>query len=227
MSTSPKTVVITGASGVVGGRALAHLLAREDVGRVIALGRRALAIEHGKLASRVVDLQRAEAMAAETPGDVHAAICCLGTTLAQAGSKEAFRAVDLDAVVAFGEAARARGARRFVVVSSVGADARASSFYMRIKGEAEEALGRLGFGELVVVRPSLLDDEGARAESRLGERVALPLARALFAVVGRTNRYAPIRVDAVGKALARLALEGGEGPSVRVVQGAELHALGA
>lgn len=221
-----KTVVITGASGVVGARALAHLLARDDVGRVVALGRRPLALSHDKLDSRVVDLQSAAAMAGEIPDGVAVALCCLGTTMKQAGSEEAFRAVDKDAVVAFGEAARCRGAARFVLVSSVGADARSRSFYMKTKGEAEEALGRLGFAELIVVRPSFLDDQGARSDHRLGERLGLPVARAFFAIVGKTSRYAPITADAVGKALSRLAFDETKA-RVRAVEGAELHALGS
>lgn len=221
-----KTVVITGASGVVGARALAHLLTHDDVGRVVALGRRPLALSHDKLTSRVVDLQSAAAMADEIPDGVAVALCCLGTTMKQAGSEDAFRAVDKDAVVAFGEAARCRGAARFVLVSSIGADARSRSFYMKTKGEAEEALGRLGFAELIVVRPSFLDDQGARADHRLGERLGLPVARAFFAVVGKTSRYAPITADAVGKALSRLAFDEMKA-GVRAVEGAELHALGS
>lgn len=220
-----KTVVIAGASGVVGSRALHHLLARDDVGRVVALGRRALPARHEKLASAVVDLRSAEETAREVPGDVAVAVCCLGTTMKQAGSKEAFRAVDRDAVVAFGEAALRRGARRCLLVSSIGADARSRNFYLKTKGEAEEALARLGFPQLTVLRPSFIDDQGARAERRAGEKIALPLARALFAVVGRTGKYAPIAADVIARALVRLAFDVTE-EKVRVVESDRLHALG-
>lgn len=221
-----KTVVIAGASGVVGARALQGFLSRDDVGRVVALGRRVLPVQHDKLTSKVADLSSAAAMKEEIPSGVEIAACCLGTTMKQAGSKEAFRAVDKDAVVAFGEAARARGARRFLLVSSMGADARASSFYMKTKGEAEEALAALGYPHLIVLRPSFIDDRGARGEARLGERLTLPLARAVFGVVGKTHRYAPIDADVVAGALVRLAFE--EGPKgTRVVSSDELHHLGA
>ncbi len=221
-----KTAVIVGASGVVGSRVLEHLLARVDVGRVVALGRRALAASHEKLASKVVDLQSPSAMANEMPDDVAVAICCLGTTMKQAGSKEAFRAVDFDAVVAFGRAALQKGARRFVLVSSVGASARSVSFYSKTKGEAEEALAGLGFEQLTVLRPSLIDDGGTRNDHRLGERVALPVARAFFGVFGKTSRYAPISADVIAKAMVRLAFDDTT-ERVRFVESDALHGLGS
>lgn len=220
-----KTALIAGASGVVGARVLSHLLAREDVGRVVALGRRALPVQHEKLVSKVVDLQSPASMEPEIPDGVAIAVCCLGTTMKQAGSKEAFRAVDRDAVVAFGEAALRKGARRFLVVSSVGADARSGSFYMKTKGEAEDALAALGFAQLTVLRPSLIDDGGTRADRRFGERLALPLARAVFSVLGKTSRHAPISADVIARAMVRLAFDDTTERS-RVVQSEELHRLG-
>jgi uncharacterized protein YbjT (DUF2867 family) len=221
---SMKTVVIAGASGVVGARALQHLLARDDVARVVALGRRALPLAHDKLVSKVVDLQSAAAMAAEIPEGVAVALCCLGTTMKQAGSNEAFRAVDHDAVVAFAEAALRRGAQRFVVVSALGASPRARTFYARTKGEAEEALARLGYRQLTVLRPSLLDDQGARTEVRRLEHLGVVLSRAVFSIAGRTRRYAPIPADTVARAMVRLAFDE-TAERVRTVESDQLHVL--
>lgn len=220
-----KTVVITGASGVVGSRVLHHLLAREDVGRVIALGRRGLSVEHERVVSKVVDLGSREAMAGEIPEEVSVAICCLGTTMKQAGSKQAFRAVDHDAVVRFGEAALAKGVQRFVVVSSVGADARSRNFYLRTKGEMERALERLGYPQLTVLRPSFIDDQGARSEYRPAERLLLPVTRAVFGVLGQTRRHAPITADTIAKALVRLTFDE-TSERIRALESDELHALG-
>jgi uncharacterized protein YbjT (DUF2867 family) len=219
------SVVIAGASGVVGARVLHHLLRREDVGRVIAVGRRILPLQHEKLVSKVVDLQNATAVAAEIPQGTVVAFCCLGTTMKLAGSKEAFRAVDHDAVLAFGRAALERGAKRFLLVSAVGARANSANFYQRTKGEAEEALARLGYAQLTILRPSLIDDEGARRDYRAGERLLLPLARVVFAVVGRTRRYAPISADVIAKAMVRLAFDNTP-DRARSVESDELHRLG-
>jgi uncharacterized protein YbjT (DUF2867 family) len=218
-------VVIAGASGVVGRRALHHLLVSDDVGGVVALGRRTLPTQHDKLVSRVVDLRNKTATAAEIADGTAVAICCLGTTLKTAGSKEAFRAVDHDAVVTFAEAAREKGAQRFVLVSAVGANPRARNFYLRTKGETEEALARLDFAQLTVLRPSFIDDQGARKEYRPLERVTLPIARAVFALIGTSRRYAPVSADTIGKAVVRLAFDDTL-ERVRVVESEALHAIG-
>jgi len=223
--TDRKNVVIAGASGVVGARALHHLLASDNVTRVVAVGRRLLTLQHEKLVSRMVDLGSKAAITSAIPDANAVAICCLGTTLKRAGSQEAFRAVDYGAVVAFAEAARVKEAQRFVVVSSLGANPRAGNFYLRTKGESEEALARLGYPQLTVLRPSFIDDEGARDEDRPLERLALPIARCVFSIVGRTSRYAPVSADVIGKAIVRLAFDNAT-ERVRIVESAALHALG-
>jgi uncharacterized protein YbjT (DUF2867 family) len=219
------TVAIIGGSGVVGSRTIQHLLARDDVARVIAIGRRPAPVEHERLVSRVADLQSRTAIAAELPDILGVAISCIGTTMKKAGSKAAFRAVDHDAVLAFGEAARGKAARRFLLVSGLGANPRSSNFYLRTKGAVEDRLAKLGFSQLTIVRPSLIDDEGTRPEQRLGERLALPLSRAVFSLVGKTHRYAPIRADVIARALVRLAFDDTT-ERVRIVESDRLHEIG-
>jgi len=213
-----------GASGVVGSRAVHHLLGRDEVARLVSLGRRPAPLQHQKLVSRVVDLQSSAGMAAELPDDLGVAVSCLGTTMKKAGSRAAFRAIDHDAVLAFGEAARGKGARRFLLVSAPGANARSGNFYLQTKGQTEDALAQLGFSQLTILRPSLIDDQGARSEQRLGERLALPLSRALFSLIGATHRYAPISADAIARALVQLAFDETR-ERVRIVESDRLHEL--
>jgi uncharacterized protein YbjT (DUF2867 family) len=111
------SVAIAGASGLVGGLVVLHLLRRDDVNRVVAVGRRRLPIEHDRLVSHVVDLAKEAEVASALPA-ISVAFCCLGSTIKQAGSREAFRAIDHDAVVTFAKAARARSVRRFQPTSS-------------------------------------------------------------------------------------------------------------
>ena len=219
------TVMIAGASGVVGRSCVRQLLERNDVERVVALGRRLLPLQSDRLVSKVVDLGSVSAIGAEIPLGAAVALCCLGTTMKQAGSKEAFRAVDKDAALAFGRAALNRGVRRFVLISAIGADPESRNFYLKTKGETEQGLAAYGFPQLTILRPSFIDDQGTRSEWRVAERLALPIARVIFSVVGKNSRYAPITADALGRAMVRLAFD--ETPEkIRVVQGAELHAAG-
>ena len=220
-----QTIVIAGASGVVGQRTLHHLLVSSEVQRVVAIGRRPLTIQNAKLSSEIVDLGDQADIAAHIPGGVSVAICALGTTIKQAGSQPAFRAIDHDAVLNFAEAAKEKGAQRFILVSSVGAKADSSNFYLRTKGEAEADLAKLGFVNLTILRPSLIEPQGARPEHRPGESLALPIAKFLFSILGKHSRYAPITADALGRAITRLAFDQ-TAEHVRILEGQALHEVG-
>src|SRR5215469_8904133 len=135
---SPKVALLAGASGLTGGYVLDALLEAPDFARVIAVTRRPLVREHARLANRIVQFDRMEMQMQGVACDV--ALCCLGTTIARAGSQDNFREVDVEYVLAFARTALAAKAQRFVVVSSAGADARSANFYLRTKGEMEEAL---------------------------------------------------------------------------------------
>ena len=150
--------------------------------------------------------------------------CCLGTTIKQAGSQAAFRAVDFDAVLAFAGAARAAGVQRFGVVSSLGANPRATAFYNRVKGEMEAAVGALGFASVVIARPSLLaGDRAALGQpTRTGERLALLLSTPVAALIPKSVR--PIAARTVARGM--LAAMRQQRPGVRIVESGELQQLG-
>jgi len=138
-------------------------------------------------------------------------ICCLGTTIRQAGSQAAFRAVDHDLIVAAAHGARQGGTAHMIVVSSVGASAKAGNFYLRTKGETEDALATMGFDRLDLIRPGLLLGDRS-GPPRLGEGLAMiaaPLADALLH--GAFRRYRSIPGATVAAAIARLAGPGGSG----------------
>jgi uncharacterized protein YbjT (DUF2867 family) len=127
--------------------------------------------------------------------------CSLGTTIAKAGSKAAFRSIDFDAVLALAQWSRAAGARRFVLVSAMGANADSRVFYNSVKGEVELAVRREGPPSVVVLRPGLLD--GARPEFRLGESVALSLIRPLKRLLPRSLQ--PVTAEDVAAAMLQAA----------------------
>lgn len=138
-------------------------------------------------------------------------ICCLGTTIRQAGSQAAFRAVDHDLILAAARGARLGGTPHMIVVSSVGASAKAGNFYLRTKGETEDGLRALGFERLDLIRPGLLlgDRPGP---PRLGEglaTIAAPLADALLH--GSFRRYRSIQGATVAAAIVNLAGQSGSG----------------
>ncbi len=138
----------------------------------------------------------------------------LGTTIRQAGSQAAFRAVDHDLVLAVARAARDAGARHFITVSSVGASARAANFYLRTKGEVEEALGAMGFDRVDILRPGLLTGE-RKGPFRAGEAMAMLAAPVTDALMhGSLRRYRSVPGATVARALIALAQGGGTGTHI-------------
>ena len=182
----------------MGREILQGLLADDSVAAVHSLGRRPLQTQHPKLTHHVVDFARLPALPAA--GEVFLA---LGTTIKVAGSQQAFRAVDYEANLAVARAALASGATKSGVVSAMGADARSSIFYNRVKGELEDALSQLGFSTLVIARPSFLagDREAQGQPLRLGEKLALNVSRWLAPLI--PDNFKSIPVEAVANALLK------------------------
>jgi uncharacterized protein YbjT (DUF2867 family) len=193
-----KIALIAGGSGLCGGYALDALLDAPDVSRVVAVSRRPLGREHSRLANRIVQFEQLESQLRGVSCD--AALCCLGTTIRKAGSQQRFRAVDVDAVTTFARAARAANARRFIVVSAIGANSESRNFYLRTKGEMEEAVSALGFESLDILQPSVL--LSWRAEMRPLELLAtavMPLLNPLLR--GKYEPYRGISARTVGQAM--------------------------
>jgi uncharacterized protein YbjT (DUF2867 family) len=204
MEASLRTVLVAGATGLVGRDVLAGLLADDSVAAVHTLGRRDVPLRHPKLIQHKIDFKAASTSSGQAlPAlpSVDEAFIALGTTIKVAGSQEAFRAVDHDAVIAVAKAAKAAGAMRLGVVSAMGADKRSTIFYNRVKGETEEALATLGFGTLVIARPSFLagDRESLGQPVRGGEKLALRISRMLAPLV--PDNYKSIDAKLVARAL--------------------------
>ena len=191
-----RTVVVAGASGLVGREILQGLLADESVAAVHSLGRRELPLRHPKLTQHRVDFKALPALPRADE-----AFVALGTTIKVAGSQEAFRAVDFEAVVALAKAARTAGVRRLGVVSAMGANAHSAIFYNRVKGEMERALSALGFEALVIARPSFLAGDRAALGQPLrpGEKLALNVSRWLAPLI--PANYGSVAAGSVAKAL--------------------------
>ncbi|GAB2656100.1 Rossmann-fold NAD(P)-binding domain-containing protein [Arenimonas aestuarii] len=208
-------VLLAGATGLVGGLALQRWLAMADGPLLLAPVRRPLAVTHPRLLALPGGWDETAIRTALESRDarLEAYACCLGTTIRQAGSREAFLEVDRDLVLTLGGIAHRLGARQALLVSSVGASAQSGNFYLRVKGEAERGLGALGFQRVDSLRPGLL--LGQRSKRRpaeaLGQGLA-PLANLLAR--GPLRRYRAIAADDVAAALVNLCGRPGDGRHV-------------
>lgn len=206
-------VLLIGASGLVGRHVLARLLREPRVAQVVAPVRRPVHCD-ARVQAPVVDFDALP----DTPSlwSVDAVICTLGTTMAQAGSREAFRRVDFEYPLRIATLARGHGAAAFALTSAMGADARSRFFYNRVKGELEVALQAQGWPSLTLVRPGLI--AGARSENRPAEYVAARVLGVLGPVLPRRFRVSP--APRIADALVEHAVAAG--PGLRVVDAAAL-----
>jgi uncharacterized protein YbjT (DUF2867 family) len=205
--------LLVGATGLVGRALLPMLLASPRYATVHVLLRRTV---HDLPANERLQVHTVDFQSLPPLPPVDDVLIALGTTIKVAGSQAAFRAVDFDAVVNTARAARAAGATRLGVVSALGADARSSVFYNRVKGEMQDAVATLGYDSVVIVQPSLL----------VGDRQALgqPVRRGevwgarLLGWLPRSVR--PIPASQVAQALLRELAQGT--PGLRVLRSGRL-----
>lgn len=200
-------ILIAGATGLVGRHVLSQAIADRRVDSIVAPTRRPLP-PHPKILNPVSDMT-------VLPADadwwkVDGVVCSLGTTRANAGSADAFRAIELDLQLAVARHARTHGAERFALTSSTGADPRSRFLYMRTKGEVEQAIAHLGWPSLTIVRPGAI--LGHRDEVRKGERFGIALLRVLGPIVPRSYRGNQARD--IAAALLEGALTGPPGTHV-------------
>ncbi|WMJ70802.1 NAD-dependent epimerase/dehydratase family protein [Stenotrophomonas sp. 24(2023)] len=201
-------VMLLGASGLVGSRVLPRLLSDRRCSGVVAPARRPLRARDARLENPVLDFG-----ALPTAPDwarVDAVICALGTTRAQAGSREAFARVDHDYPLAFARLAQGQGAGVFVLNSAVGANARSPFFYNRVKGALEDDLRGLGFAALTLVRPGVIG--GERSQRRPAEQLAQRVLGLFGPVLPRGWRLNP--ADVIAAALVEAALDPQPGQTV-------------
>ena len=202
-----KTALVVGGSGLVGGFCLQALLGDPAYNSVISIARRELQVRDPKLVQKVMPFESLASLQLPPIDDV---FCALGTTIRKAGSQAAFRRVDYEYPVMVADHALKFGAKQFMLVSSVGADPKSKNFYLRTKGELEQALRGLPFKTLHIFRPSFLI--GTREQSRAGESVAIPLAKIFqFLLIGGLRRYRAIAAQNVGRAMVAAAKTDREG----------------
>jgi uncharacterized protein YbjT (DUF2867 family) len=196
-----QTIAIAGGSGLVG-RQAADLLAGEGY-EVHLVSRRPSEPLNALMQEHVAATGDWPLIVGNIKPSV--AISCLGTTIRTAGSRDAFRAVDLDLVLAFAQSSHDAGSRHFITVSSVGAMPASSNFYLKTKADMEQGLRSIGFQRLDIMRPSLLTG-GRRDEHRPGEALGVMLSPITdMLMIGSLNKYASTPSDRLAKAITVLA----------------------
>nr|WP_236588016.1 oxidoreductase [Tumebacillus amylolyticus] len=216
-----KKALIAGATGLVGSQLLHELLQHPEYERVTVLVRRPLTLQHPKLHQITVNFDDLATSAADIQ-EAHHIYCCLGTTIKQAGSQDAFRKVDYSYPLELAKlATQNEHAEKFLIITAMGSNPRSKVFYNRVKGEVERDLQALHLPSLHIFRPSLL--LGDRPEFRLGERIGTVFAKAL--TFATPKKYRAIQGRTVARAMLRIALEA-PSQGTRVYESDQLQTLG-
>lgn len=208
---------VIGATGLVGKALVQQLLNDERFEKVRIFVRRETGLQHPKLEQLVVDFGKTETWEIKLTGDV--LFSALGTTLKQAGSKEKQWEIDFTFNLNFARKAKENGIVNYVLVSSVGANAKSSLFYTKMKGELDEAVSKIGFNNLVILRPASLT--GPRENRRIAEEISLPVLNILTRFVMRN--YRPISDETVAKAMINAVFRSNTNKTI--YEGSEVFSL--
>jgi uncharacterized protein YbjT (DUF2867 family) len=191
---------VIGATGLIGKQLVQLLLENESFGKVRIFVRRDSGIQHPKLEQQIVDFKDKKTWGNQLTGDV--LFSALGTTLKQAGGKEKEYEVDFTFNLNFAQKAKENGIGNYVLVSSIGANAKSKIFYTRMKGELDEAVVQLNFKNLAIIRPSSLT--GNRKEKRPAEIISVPILQFITKFI--LKRYRPIQDKIVARAMINAVL---------------------
>jgi uncharacterized protein YbjT (DUF2867 family) len=217
MSSTQKTAIIIGATGLVGSQLLQQLLSDDRYALVKVFHRRSTGVTHEKLEEHVINFHEMRIWKHLITGDE--LFSALGTTLKAAGSKEAQYEVDYEFQLDVAKYAQKNGVRSYALCSSLGATQSTKNFYLNMKGKLDNKVQKLGFEKLVIVRPSLL--LGDRKEMRIGEKIGEPLLK-LATKIPPFKKYKPIHVRDVAKAM----INGLNSDAQQVIyEGLEVHEL--
>jgi len=204
---SSKTAALIGATGLIGGELLNLLLKDDYFSAVKILVRRPFNLVHPKLDKKLVDFNDNDSLLVALDNS-DAIFCTIGTTQKKVkGDKEAYRKVDYDIAVHSARFAKMVGCNVFVLVSAVGANSKSKNFYLKLKGQVEDEIGKMDIESVHVMRPSML--RGDRKEFRLGEKIGTPLMQAFSFLL--PSKYKPIEASDVAKAMVAAAKKNEEG----------------
>jgi uncharacterized protein YbjT (DUF2867 family) len=198
-----KTALIAGATGLVGSELLKLLIENSAYEKIHVLTRKPVNAASPKVVEHLIEFGNLREF---NPGStIDHVFCTLGTTIKKAKTKENFRKVDYDYVVNLAQKSLELKAMKFLVVSSLGANAKSGIFYSRVKREMERALQALDLPHLFIFRPSLL--MGDRQENRAGEKTAIMVYKVLDPLFfGKLKKYKGIRIEKVARAMIGTAL---------------------
>jgi len=209
-----RTAIIAGASGLIGKDLVQKLINSDQYRLIYVLSRKKSDFVREKIRELVIDFEKIAQLKFDEPIDD--VFCTLGTTMKQAGSRDNFKKVDYEYIVALANLGKQYGASKFIVISAMGANSKSAVFYNKIKGMTEDALKNIGFNQLIILRPSLL--LGVRVEKRFSERLSGIFMKFFNFLI--PDNYKAIQAEKVAQNMLKMALKSTE--KVLIVKSGEM-----
>lgn len=197
--------IVIGATGATGKELVQQLIEHKAFSEITVWVRKASFDAHPKLKQQTVDFEKLEDYSKELNADV--AFSCLGTTLKDAGSKEAQWKVDFDFQFNFAELCKKQNVPTFVLLSAMNADSKSLFFYGKMKGKLEDKIREINFGKLLIFRPGILDRPDS---ARSGEKISVKVLR-FFNQLGLLKKQRPIEVSDLATAMIEGVLKYSDG----------------
>lgn len=208
--------LILGGTGLVGHELLELLIMDKRFEKIDLLSRREMDIRELTVTNHKVDFSNLDKLPLHDPVDV--LFIAFGTTIKKAGSQAKQWEVDVDIPTKVMKLAKEYGIERCVLISALGVSSMSPFFYSRMKAQLDENAQKVGFKQLILIKPSIL--EGPRYEQRTGEKISVAVAN----VIGKTgliDKYKPVESINVAKCMIQSLLDLPEG--THEVKSDEIH----
>lgn len=193
-----KKAILLGASGLIGSSLLELLLKSDAISEILIFVRKPLLVKNNKIREIVTDFSDLASLKQYISGDV--IFSCLGSTKRKTPNLNNYKRIDHEIPLTFAKYGIENGVKEFHLVSALGANANASNFYSKMKGETEDELKSLPFSTIHIYQPSLL--RGKRKESRPLEKLALVLSKIVDPIlIGSLKKYRSISADVIASAM--------------------------
>ncbi len=215
-----KTAIVIGATGLVGNQITQKLLGDDRYAKVKVFVRQSLNLNHPKLEEHIVDFDKIESWKNKLTGDE--LYSALGTTIKKAGSKETQHKIDFTYQYKAAKAASENGVKKYLLVSSAGANSKSSNFYLQMKGNLDDKIQNLNYEKIYIFRPSIL--VGERSEKRFGESLGIKIAGTITKIIPALKKYRPIEASKVAEAMIKSANQN-LSDKIRIYQPEEIFSI--
>ena len=213
----PYSVILVGASGLIGSNLLSELIRSEAISEILLLVRTSNGISSSKVKELIVNFDKLNSYFIDNQADI--IYSCLGTTKSETPNSSLYKQIDLEYPLNLAKLGKKNGVAQFHIISSLGADAGSSNSYLKLKGQLEQELKKLSLPSLHIYQPSFLI--GNRNKDRLADKIMKPIFKLIDPLLlGPLKKYRSIKATDVARVMLNQSIKDLKGtfiyPSIQI-----------